>query len=170
MMRKKSAKQVVRTSKRASARVVANTGGRLTAASGAWLEKGDARIEGIFRIETKCPPTLSHRITVAEWKKIETAALRDHEDPVFHLRLGPHDIIFVPERAYIAYGGRDKMSKNLYGQKGYRITIPMWEDVLLSNAHLLVEFETHPNVEVRGISILEFQSLVETATRHLGKA
>lgn len=88
-MKKKSAKQTVRGSLRATRDLVSQIGGKLTPASGAWLEKGDGRVPGMFRIETKCPPTGKYRLYRKDWDILWRAAVRGHEVPVFHIKLSP---------------------------------------------------------------------------------
>jgi len=112
-VKKQSAKRTVRDSSKASAALVARLGGRLTAASGAGLEKGDARVQGRFRIETKRPPTGHYRLTFQDWEKIRDAALRANEIPVFHLMLGHEEIIALREEDYIGLGGKETNIGNL---------------------------------------------------------
>lgn len=109
---KQSAKKTVRRSLKASKSFVEKLGGRTVPASGAWLEKGDARVPGRFRIETKCPPTGKYRITYADWLKIQDAARRANEVPVFHLKLGLYNIVMLREQDYLGLGGNltDKKS------------------------------------------------------------
>ncbi len=106
--------------------------------SGSGLEKGDGRLAGRFRIETKRPPTGSYRLTGADWAKIRDAALRSNEVPVFHLKLGPHSIIILREEDYLGFGGAVHGAEVCdlgRAQSGYTIDEPTWEGVRLVFQH-----------------------------------
>lgn len=66
-------------------------GGRLTKASGAQGEKGDARIKGLVRVEAKATSNKSFSVTREMIEKIEAAALGSGEVPYIEVELlGPN--------------------------------------------------------------------------------
>lgn len=125
-MKKKSAKRTVRASLRATKKFVEKLGGRSTPASGSGLEKGDGRVPGRFRIETKCPPTGSYRITFDDWEKIRDAAVRSNEIPVLHLKLRGQEIVVLREDDYVGLGGVRKTEVHLGTQIGHTIDVHTW--------------------------------------------
>ena len=62
-------------------------GGRIVRGSGSGREKGDARVEGVVRIEAKCTRNKSFSVTREMWDKIETAASTcvPSEVPAIHI-------------------------------------------------------------------------------------
>jgi len=129
-MKKLTAKQTVRRSLRATKKFMSKLGGRPTAASGAWLEKGDGRVPGKFRVETKCPPTAKYRFTWAEWKKLWNAAVQDHEIAVFHLKLDSVELVVLRTVDRLALGTKSTMARQ-YGpssvvHKGMLLSKTLW--------------------------------------------
>lgn len=104
-MKPLSAKRTQRSSLRATKNLVEELGGRLVSGSGSGLEKGDGRVLGRFRIETKRPPTGKYRLTFQDWEKIRDAAVRSNEIPVFHLVLSHTEVIVLREQDYGGLGG-----------------------------------------------------------------
>jgi hypothetical protein len=98
---KKTAKQTVRGSLRATKKFVSQLGGRPTAASGSGLEKADGRVPGRFRIETKCPPTGKYRFMYVEWEKLRNAAISANEIAVFHMKLHGAEFVVLRMEDYI---------------------------------------------------------------------
>ena len=162
---KKTGKQVVRASARAAADVAAKLGGRSTAASGAWLEKGDARVPGRFRIETKCPPTKSHRLTFSDWEKIREAALRSNEVPVFHLKLGRDEIAVIREQDYVGFGGTVAgAGVAVLGppQAGHTVSDQSWARILAHWQHgSAVITDGERQYQLRFLPLAEFVELVK---------
>lgn len=107
-MKKLSAKRTQRASLRATKNLVEELGGRLVPGSGSGLEKGDGRVDGRFRIETKRPPTRKYRLTYKEWMKVRDAALRANEVPIFHIMLGAVELIVLREADYEGFGGTEE--------------------------------------------------------------
>ncbi len=72
-------------------REIANRiGGKVTKASGAQMEKGDARIKGLLRVEAKSTSNKSFSVTREMIEKIEAAALGAGEVPYIEIELlGP---------------------------------------------------------------------------------
>lgn len=162
---KKTAKQVVRASARAAASVATKLGGRSTAASGAWLEKGDARVPGRFRIETKCPPTRSYRLTFSDWEKIREAALQANEVPVFHLKLGHEEIAVIREQDYLGFGGTvtgPAVATLGPPQAGHTLTDQSWARVLAHWQHgSAVITNGERQYQLRFLPLTEFVALVK---------
>jgi hypothetical protein len=142
----KSGKRTVRSSAKATRDLVQKLGGRMVPLSGSGLEKGDGRVPGRFRIETKRPPTEKYRLTCADWAKIRDAALRSNEVPVFHMKLGPHDIIVLREEDYFGLGGTvhgPQLVGNLGVQAGHTFSAQSWGEWRTRWKHLrcIVEME-----------------------------
>lgn len=161
----KTPKRVVRASARAAAEVATKLGGRSTAASGAWLEKGDARVPGRFRIETKCPPTRSYRLTFSDWEKIREAALQANEVPVFHLKLGPDEIAVLREQDYYGFGG-DVRSPDVVvlgpPQAGHTLTDQSWARIIAYWRHAsAVVTNGEKQYQLRFLPLAEFVELVK---------
>jgi len=105
-------------------------------ASGAGLEKGDGRVPGRFRIETKRPPTEKYRVTVDDWTKIWMAAVQASEVAVFHIKLGQHEIIFLRDVDYRGLGGTETDIGDLeWGQKGHSFDIHTWVGLQVLHKH-----------------------------------
>lgn len=106
----KSPKKIVRASLRATEKLVSKIGGKKTAASGAWLEKADGRVPGLFRIETKFPPTGQYRLYKKEWDKLWKIAVLANEVAVFHIKLSADvEIAVMRDTDYRAMcGGKNK--------------------------------------------------------------
>lgn len=130
----KSAKRVVRGSAKAAKKFIEPLGGKLTPASGAWLEKGDARVRGFFRVETKCPPTAKYRFTLKEWAKVRDAAIRANEIPVFHVVLAHEVVVVLAEKDYSGLGGDSKyihLTEDRAPAASYAWDVHTWIGVLV---------------------------------------
>lgn len=129
---KKTAKQTVRGSLRATKKFVSQLGGRPTAASGAGLEKADGRVPGKFRIETKCPPTGKYRFTYVEWAKLRAAAISANEIAVFHLKLHGIEVVVLRMEDYNGLWPNSlaTMSVELGVKKGRTFSKEGWASVL----------------------------------------
>lgn len=112
-------------------------------ASGSGLEKGDGRVPGRFRIETKCPPTQRYRITHTEWSKLWRAAVLDSEVPVFHIVLGKHELILLRDVDYRGLNGADAKIGNWTdeGQKGALFTTAKWLEHQVQSRHWYVSLQ-----------------------------
>lgn len=164
-MKKKSAKRTVRASLRATKKFVEKLGGRSVPASGAGLEKGDGRVHGRFRIETKCPPTGSYRLTFEDWEKVRDAAVRANEVPVFHIKLGPmHEIVFLHEKDYRGLGGDRHTEAHLGSQIGHTIDVHTWIGFRVIWRHINLAVHRGKKVyELRCIPHTDFIELAERA-------
>jgi hypothetical protein len=70
--------------------IAKRVGGKVTKASGAQMEKGDARVKGVVRIEAKSTSNKSFSVTREIIDKIEAAALGAGEVPYLEIELlGP---------------------------------------------------------------------------------
>jgi hypothetical protein len=118
---------------------VTELGGRLVPASGSGLEKGDGRVDGRFRIETKRPPTRQYRLTYKDWEKIRDAAVMSLEIPVFHLVLGDTEFIILRDADYVGLDGRTP-GPEFYTPTGmsFRFTEDSLQEVTSSGEHLLL--------------------------------
>ncbi len=125
-MKPLSAKRTQRSSLRATKNLVTELGGKLVPGSGSGLEKGDGRVLGRFRIETKRPPTGKYRLTFKDWEKIRDAAVRAHEIPVFHLVLGNEEYIILRSQDYAGLGG----TAPLAGAYSYGASTMLYRDCL----------------------------------------
>ena len=82
--------------------IAKRVGGKVTKASGAQMEKGDARVKGVVRIEAKATSNKSFSVTREMIEKIEAAALGAGEVPFIEIELlGPngkpmHRVAVVP--------------------------------------------------------------------------
>jgi hypothetical protein len=133
---KKTAKQTVRASDRAARDFVSGLGGRATRASGAGLEKGDGRVRGKFRTETKCPPTGRYRITYREWEKIWNAAVSGGEVALMHLKLFDIELVILRQQDFIGFGGvLEKTCVELGLQKGHTFSKNIWMKHLVWSPH-----------------------------------
>lgn len=124
---RKTAKQTVRRSDEAAKDFVTALGGRKTRASGSGLEKGDGRVPGRFRTETKRPPTGRYRITLREWDKIHLAAISGGETAVMHLMLHDVEIIVMRLQDFVGFGG--VLSDNAYDLgllQGHALSKKLW--------------------------------------------
>jgi hypothetical protein len=123
-------------------------GGRRTFNSGAGDEKGDGRVahtyqivdgapfersEDAFRIESKTTASEGYRLAAVEWEKLQSAALRQSETPVFVIRLGTATgpmlrLAVVPTR-YAT--GLLKVTPHYEARatKGHRLTSNRWNQV-----------------------------------------
>lgn len=138
MTKAKSGKRTVRASAKATRDLMQKMGGRTVPLSGSGLEKGDGRLAGRFRIETKRPPTEKYRLTGADWAKIRDAALRSNEIPVFHMKLGPHSLVVLREEDYIGLGGTVHGPKHvgeLGIQMGHTFDVHTWNGLRLVWKH-----------------------------------
>lgn len=159
---KKSAKRTVRASLRATKKFVEKLGGRSTPASGAGLEKGDGRVPGRFRIETKCPPTGTYRITFEDWVKLRDAAVRANEIPVFHLKLGSqHEVVVLREEDYRGLGGTCKTEVHLGSQVGHSIDIHTWIGFRVIWRH--VNLAVHRGTKVYELRCMPHTDFIELA-------
>jgi hypothetical protein len=71
--------------------IAKRVGGKVTKASGAQGEKGDARVRGLVRIEAKATSNKSFSVTREMIEKIEAAALGSGEVPYIEIELlGPN--------------------------------------------------------------------------------
>lgn len=134
-MKPKSAKRTVRASAKATRKFLAPLGGRTTPASGAWLEKGDGRVHGRFRVETKCPPTGKYRITFLDWNKIWTVAVKANEIAVFHLSLAGQEIVILREVDYRGLGGEENNIGDLDRQGSHEFDVHTWIGLRLLHPH-----------------------------------
>lgn len=96
-------KQNMRATVATEARVAKDYGGSRTPRSGADHIKGDIRAKDKVRIEVKQTAGLSYRLHIDEWDKIEKAAKKAGEMPIFHIvltdRLGKeHDFTVMRHR------------------------------------------------------------------------
>lgn len=108
-MKKLSQKRLVRASARATENLVSQIGGKKTPASGAWLEKADGRVPGLFRIETKAPPTGKHRLTFKDWNLLWNIAVRAKEVAVFHIKLATQvELVLMREVDFRGCGGQHR--------------------------------------------------------------
>ncbi len=166
MNKTKSAKRTVRASLRATKSLVEKIGGRLTPASGAGLVKGDGRVQGRFRIETKCPPTQKYRITVDDFAKIWVAATQAGEAAVFHIKLGHHEIIFLRDVDYRGFGGSETSIGDLeWGQKGHTFDIHTWVGLRVLHKHWRVPVQGRVAGKQREFLLraMPYQDFVELA-------
>ena len=135
---KKTAKQVVRGSDRAAKDFVSRLGGQTTRASGSGLEKGDGRVRGKFRTETKCPPTGSYRVTLREWEKLWRAATSGAEVPLLHLKLHDVELVVLRRQDFTGFGGEIHPNAwNLGIQKGHTISKHFWMEMIPQTPHIL---------------------------------
>lgn len=168
MNKPKSAKRIVRASLRATGSLVEKIGGRLTPASGAGLVKGDGRVQGRFRIETKCPPTQKYRITVDDFTKIWLAATQAGEVAVFHIKLGKHEIIFLRDVDYRGLGGTETNIGDLeWGQKGHRLNVHIWVGLRMLHDHWRFPVQGRVSGTQREFLLraMPYQDFVELADR-----
>ncbi len=128
---KKSAKRTVRASDRAAKDFVSELGGRKTRASGSGLEKGDGRVWGKFRTETKCPPTGRFRLTVSEWEKIWLAAISGGEVALMHLKLHDVELVVLRQQDFTGFGGViDPQAFELGTAVGHAFSKKIWMKAL----------------------------------------
>lgn len=125
----KTAKQVVRRSDAAAAAFAHAYGGRRTRASGSGLEKGDARVPGLFRIETKRPPTGKYRVVMKEWHKVHDAAIHGGEVALLHLVFSTEYIV-MRMADYLAYAPGSSMC--IPRSIGTRIGITLSDDIIMT--------------------------------------
>ena len=90
-----------RRSRKQESELAGRLGGRLTAASGSKVEKGDVRVRGIMRIEAKTTKHKSFSVTIDMVEKIEEAALPCNEIPIIaiefnHLGKKVKEVAVVP--------------------------------------------------------------------------
>lgn len=124
---KKTAKQTVRASDKAARAFVSKLGGRATRASGSGLEKGDGRVRGKFRTETKCPPTGRYRITFNEWDKIWKAAISGGETALMHLKLYDVELVVMRQQDFVGYNGViDERAYDLGVLRGHVLSKDLW--------------------------------------------
>lgn len=160
-MKPKSAKRTVRASLKATRKFVMQIGGRPTAASGAWHEKGDGRVPGRFRIETKCPPTGKYRMTFTEWDKLWKIATRANETPVFHLKLASQEIVLIREIDYIGFGGAETEVAYLMPALGHMIDYFMWVQLRMTHRHLSLILKGPRDVQLRAMPYQDFIAISE---------
>lgn len=137
---KKTAKQTVRASDRAAKDFVSELGGRATRASGSGLEKGDGRVRGKFRIETKCPPTGRYRITFREWDKIWKAAMSGGETALMHLKLHDVELVVMRQQDFKGYGGTAADLLKAYDlgiQQGHSLSKALWMRAIVWAPHMV---------------------------------
>lgn len=167
---KKTAKRTVRASDRAAGDFVAELGGRKTRASGSGLEKGDGRVPGKFRTETKYPPTGRYRITLTEWNKVYNAAINAGEVALMHIKLHDVELIVLRLQDFIGFGGA--LSEEAYDlglQRGHSLTKKLWLKAVVMHNHIRLSLVgTHLNVPVErhfvALDRTDFLKLVEQAT------
>lgn len=134
---RKTAKQIVRASDRAAKDFVSELGGRKTAASGSGLEKGDGRVPGRFRTETKCPPTGRYRMTLKEWGKIWNAAVSGGETALMHLKLHDVELVVLRVQDFVGFGGMlDGRAPDLGTLKGHTLSKKVWMAAVARHPHL----------------------------------
>ncbi len=165
---KKTAKRVVRASDRAAKDFVSELGGRKTKASGSGLEKGDGRVWGQFRTETKCPPTGRYRITLDEWEKILHAANSGAEVPLMHLKLHDIELVVLRQQDFKGFGGVIYLQAwNLGLQKGHTISRELWMEKVPRTPHILLSLlgrtASDPIKNLIVLSRTEFVKLVEAS-------
>lgn len=160
---RRTAKQTVRRSDRAAKDFVSELGGRKTRASGSGLEKGDGRVRGRFRTETKCPPTERFRLTYGEWEKIWTAAASGGEVPLLHLKLREVELVVLRQQDYTGFGGRISLGAwNLGMQKGHTLSRTLWMERIPHNPHIIFALtDTRTIRNLIMITRTEFLKLVE---------
>lgn len=146
---KKTAKRTVRASDRAAGDFVSELGGRKTRASGSGLEKGDGRVPGKFRTETKCPPTGRYRITLAEWNKVYDAAISGGEVALMHLKLHDVELIVLRLQDFIAFGGEvGDRTFDLGIQRGHLLSKKLWMKTVEHGPHLRLALTSGPPNEI----------------------
>lgn len=128
---KKTAKQTVRRSDEAAGDFVRALGGRKTRASGSGLEKGDGRVPGQFRTETKRPPTGRYRITLSEWNKVLNAAISGGEVALMHLVLDDVELVVMRLQDFEGFNGTVSWDEHDLGmQKGHTLSKAVWMKAL----------------------------------------
>lgn len=161
---KKTAKQTVRRSDEAADNFVRALGGRKTRASGSGLEKGDGRVPGRFRTETKRPPTGRYRITMPEWNKVYLAAISGGEVALMHLVLDDVELIVLRLQDFTGLGGKHSWDEHDLGmQKGHTLSKKLWMKALTWGPTLRFAL-LDGNVERHFIAVsrTDFLKLVET--------
>jgi hypothetical protein len=136
-MKKPSQKKIKRASSSAEYKFATALGGRRTWNSGAGPVKGDGRVPGKYRFESKCPPTEQYRLTLSEWAIIKRAADEAHEVPLFHIKLGDMEIVVLREKDYDAIAGvtcRDVMHGG--EAKSFHFTRGLWQRVISGEQRL----------------------------------
>jgi hypothetical protein len=130
-MKLPSQKRLKRASAAAEHDFATALGGRRTWNSGAGPIKGDGRVPGRYRIETKCPPTGQFRLPLAEWVVLKRAADEALEVPLFHLKLKDMEIVILREKDYEALAGAPLLEATYGGEsKTFHFTRGMWQRVL----------------------------------------
>lgn len=130
-MRKISQKKLKRASSNAEHDFATALGGRRTWNSGSGPTKGDGRVPGKYRIETKCPPTAQYRLNIADWALIKRIADEALEVPLFHLKLGDLEIVILREKDHDAIAGKAVLAADYGGEsKSIHFTRGMWLRVL----------------------------------------
>lgn len=139
-MKKLSQKRLVRYSARATENLVSQIGGKKTPASGAWLEKADGRVPGLFRIETKAPPTGKHRLTLKDWNLLWGIAVKAKEVAVFHIKLGPQaEIVLMRDVDFRGCGGDHQTCGAGVGiAASWAINVEKWMTLQAQTPHLYV--------------------------------
>jgi len=130
-MKKPSQKKLKRASARAEHDFATALGGRRTWNSGAGTTKGDGRVPGKYRIETKCPPTAQYRLSITEWATFKRIADEALEVPIYHLKLDDLEVVILREKDYDAIAGRAVIEAVNGGEsKTIHFTKGMWLRVL----------------------------------------
>jgi hypothetical protein len=141
-----SAKRQKKLATRAEKHAASLLGARPTFNSGAGDEKGDSRVRQTFkvqngeivsgpagyRIETKHTETGAYSLSALSWQKIETAALKSQETPIFHIKftkaLWPADIAVIPRHlaVFILGGNEEALGPEEYPRKSIRLSALDW--------------------------------------------
>lgn len=162
---KKSAKRTVRASDRAAIGFVSELGGQKTRASGSGLEKGDGRVRGKFRTETKCPPTGKYRLVFREWEKIWLAAISGGEVALMHLKLHDVELVVMRRQDFTGFNGHvDPYAYDLGTQKGHTFTKALWMKAVAQSDQIVFSLAS-PTLAINFIVInrTNFMKLVEDA-------
>lgn len=156
-MKQKSQKQIVRASLRATRNLVSKIGGKPTPASGAWLEKADGRVQGVFRIETKCPPTGKYRLYRRDWDTLWRIAVKGHEVAVFHIKLAAGlELAVMRDTDYRGMRGADrKVGVLTTSDNSWQVDIKSWTSHLYQH-HWYLPFS---NLMLRVMPIHDFIEL-----------
>ena len=72
--------------KRHEKEIAEDIGGHTTKGSGSGNEKGDVRVDGLFRVECKCTKNKSYSLKLETLQKIEEESLSSGETPLLNLR------------------------------------------------------------------------------------
>jgi hypothetical protein len=136
-MKKPSQKKIKRASAAAEHDFAAALGGRRTWNSGSGPVKGDGRVKGKYRIETKCPPTGQYRLALSEWAIIKRAADEALEVPLFHIKLLDMEIVVLREKDYEAIAGKPCLEAAYGGEaKTFHFTRGLWLRVISGSQRL----------------------------------